>query len=418
MVTFTWNNIVKYFETIAEHHYQIKGFGSGFVDDIQATLKKNTNYPFMYVIPLDDTVRENTNDARVGVIIVDLVKEDHRNQLEVLSDTNLIVKDIIKILRNEEVSNIQVLDEPTMEPFKERYADDTTGWVIDLSLQINFPNNYCDIPSDIFGPGGTETGLPSFSTNFLTCETLEDCERIVSIVAELADHEERITALEQGGGGGLTCDDLENCQTILDILTSISDHDIRLDNLEVGLQAHIDDLANPHQVTKDQVGLSNVDNTSDANKPVSTAQQAALDLKLNKTDYSVSLQGFALDTTVATSDLYAGRTFNQGLIGAWADGRSIVSPFVGTLVGAMIEFSNSAGSNEPTTLSIRKNNVDDIEITTVADFSQTYHVYRKMDLNSSAGLTDKFQLKIHGRSRSASAALTKTTVHLFFRPTL
>jgi hypothetical protein len=29
------------------------------------------------------------------------------------------------------------------------------------------------------------------------------------------------------------------------------------------------------------VGLGNVDNTSDANKPVSTAQQTALDLKAN-----------------------------------------------------------------------------------------------------------------------------------------
>ena len=36
---------------------------------------------------------------------------------------------------------------------------------------------------------------------------------------------------------------------------------------------------NPHGVTAAQVGLGNVDNTSDADKPVSTAQQAALDLK-------------------------------------------------------------------------------------------------------------------------------------------
>ena len=34
-------------------------------------------------------------------------------------------------------------------------------------------------------------------------------------------------------------------------------------------------------VTKSHVGLSNVDNTSDANKPISTAQQTALDAKLN-----------------------------------------------------------------------------------------------------------------------------------------
>lgn len=38
---------------------------------------------------------------------------------------------------------------------------------------------------------------------------------------------------------------------------------------------------NPHNVTKADVGLSNVSNTSDANKPVSTAQQTALDLKAN-----------------------------------------------------------------------------------------------------------------------------------------
>ena len=39
---------------------------------------------------------------------------------------------------------------------------------------------------------------------------------------------------------------------------------------------------NPHNVTKEQVGLDNVDNTSDLDKPVSTATQDALDLKVDK----------------------------------------------------------------------------------------------------------------------------------------
>lgn len=47
------------------------------------------------------------------------------------------------------------------------------------------------------------------------------------------------------------------------------------------LNSHVADTSNPHSVTKAQVGLGNVDNTSDADKPVSTAQQAALDLKAN-----------------------------------------------------------------------------------------------------------------------------------------
>ena len=39
---------------------------------------------------------------------------------------------------------------------------------------------------------------------------------------------------------------------------------------------HIADKNNPHEVSKAQVGLGNVDNTSDANKPISTATRTAL----------------------------------------------------------------------------------------------------------------------------------------------
>ena len=41
-------------------------------------------------------------------------------------------------------------------------------------------------------------------------------------------------------------------------------------------------------ITKSNIGLGNVDNTSDANKPVSTAQQTALDAKQNKTDNTLT----------------------------------------------------------------------------------------------------------------------------------
>jgi hypothetical protein len=45
------------------------------------------------------------------------------------------------------------------------------------------------------------------------------------------------------------------------------------------LSSHTGNTSNPHGVTKSQVALGNADNTSDANKPVSTATQTALDLK-------------------------------------------------------------------------------------------------------------------------------------------
>ena len=53
-------------------------------------------------------------------------------------------------------------------------------------------------------------------------------------------------------------------------------------NVQNNLDTHEANTNNPHSVTKAQVGLGNADNTSDADKPVSTAQQQALDLKANK----------------------------------------------------------------------------------------------------------------------------------------
>jgi len=58
--------------------------------------------------------------------------------------------------------------------------------------------------------------------------------------------------------------------------------DLKADDAD--LTAHTNNTSNPHSVTATQVGLGNVDNTSDADKPVSTAQQAALDLKADDAD--------------------------------------------------------------------------------------------------------------------------------------
>lgn len=56
----------------------------------------------------------------------------------------------------------------------------------------------------------------------------------------------------------------------------------------VDLISHLTNTSNPHSVTKSQVGLGNVDDTSDADKPISTATRKALDGKAPKTHASSS----------------------------------------------------------------------------------------------------------------------------------
>lgn len=61
------------------------------------------------------------------------------------------------------------------------------------------------------------------------------------------------------------------------IQDSIDEEIVRANRVETNIQdshnSHVTDYKNPHKVTKDQVGLCNVDNTSDVNKPISDAQQ-------------------------------------------------------------------------------------------------------------------------------------------------
>lgn len=64
--------------------------------------------------------------------------------------------------------------------------------------------------------------------------------------------------------------------------------------LETKVNNHIANKSNPHTVTKAQVGLGNVNNTSDANKPVSTAQAAAIaDAKAAGTAAQTSINSHA-----------------------------------------------------------------------------------------------------------------------------
>lgn len=102
-----------------------------------------------------------------------------------------------------------------------------------------------------------------------------------------------------GSGGGLVDDVQINGQSIVEnkvanivVDTALNARSsnpvansllaVQVTALGTALMGHTNNNDNPHSVTKVQVGLGNVDNTSDANKPVSTAQQTALDKKIDK----------------------------------------------------------------------------------------------------------------------------------------
>lgn len=90
--------------------------------------------------------------------------------------------------------------------------------------------------------------------------------------------------------------------------THVVNSDIKLDDGQpnevtaADLRSHLDSTSNPHSVDATQVGLGNVDNTSDIDKPISTATQDALDLKQDDLGFTPEdVANKSTDGTLATN---------------------------------------------------------------------------------------------------------------------
>ena len=90
----------------------------------------------------------------------------------------------------------------------------------------------------------------------------------------------KVTAAQVGLGKIDNTTDLEKPISVA-VQEALNQINIEISKKATGteLNSHILDRNNPHNVTKGQLDLGNVDNTSDLNKPISTATQLALDKK-------------------------------------------------------------------------------------------------------------------------------------------
>jgi hypothetical protein len=94
-----------------------------------------------------------------------------------------------------------------------------------------------------------------------------------------------------------------------------------LNNLLSDFGNHINDFNNPHNVTKAQVGLGNVDNTSDLDKPVSVAVQTALDDKQDLLISGVNIKTINFQDILGSGNLVisAGATAWGDIFGTLSD---------------------------------------------------------------------------------------------------
>jgi len=126
--------------------------------------------------------------------------------------------------------------------------------------------------------------------------------------------------------GGIPATDLSTA-----IQTSLSKADTALqEHQDISeLTAHLADESNPHKVTKAQVGLGNCNNTSDLNKPISTATQTALNNKANKSEWNRQTLAGTSDAHISLNDVTTNGVYR---INTYVDNKPVSSDYGQMLV--------------------------------------------------------------------------------------
>ena len=128
-----------------------------------------------------------------------------------------------------------------------------------------------------------------------------------------------------------------------------------IDELVTKFDTHISNKSNPHSVTKVQVGLGNVDNTSDADKPISTATQTALNSKFSATDGNALKQRVDNIPELVATDITVDS--DNDSVNISLDKTSIVD---GTLSGTTININSATASKAGILVPTDKSKIDKI----------------------------------------------------------
>ena len=183
------------FRLLADYHKQLNSFGFGNYEDLsywtESRLKQSNPtfespfFPLLYVVPSNAEQRIEQNGSsymeyEFNCIVMDIIDRDLANQVDVLSDTNQILDDIISQFRLSVTQSLGCFnskyyldDTIEMIPFLEKYSDLCGGWNAILKIKVMSPLDRCNAAFRPFvTPTTTATPTPTpTNTNTPTTTT-------------------------------------------------------------------------------------------------------------------------------------------------------------------------------------------------------------------------------------------------------
>jgi len=138
-------------EQFCNAHLQIKKYGGEFREQMPNFSTKDEKYPVVFVEPLSDLEDLNTNQFSINVYCVDIIQKDRSNLNTILSDCQLILKDMYVYYTNDMDAQLDVVGTASMTPLNNYDLDYVAGWVMGITFEVS-TYGPCEIPMNPITP--------------------------------------------------------------------------------------------------------------------------------------------------------------------------------------------------------------------------------------------------------------------------
>lgn len=142
-------------EQFCNAHLQIKKYGGEFREQMPNFSTKDEKYPVVFVEPTSDLEDINTNQFSINVYCVDIIQKDRANLNTILSDCQLILKDMYVYYTNDMDVQLDVVGTASMSPINNFDSDYVAGWVMGITFEVA-TYGPCEIPMSPITPAPVE----------------------------------------------------------------------------------------------------------------------------------------------------------------------------------------------------------------------------------------------------------------------
>lgn len=141
--------LISYIENFFNSHAQVFRFGADFLEQIDNFTSKNEKYPLVFMSLQSSNTLDYLATFTIELHCLDIIQKDRANINNIISDTQLILQDLYRYLRDSDVLPIDVLSGADYEPLNNAFCDYLAGNKLTLIVEVN-TQSLCEIPTNIF----------------------------------------------------------------------------------------------------------------------------------------------------------------------------------------------------------------------------------------------------------------------------